>query len=87
MVAAIDRTAINAGVARVEQRADDPAAGRGPLDPMFRARASAGTDCGNPPIFRLSDSVHAVRDRDTMMAESFCGRSGRVDGAGTQRVN
>ncbi|MDD9903167.1 MAG: acetyl-CoA acetyltransferase [Rhodospirillaceae bacterium] len=56
-----DRTPIIVGVAQVEQREDDPAASREPLDLMVEAVEKAGADCGNPQILQQADSVRVIR--------------------------
>lgn len=56
-----DRTPIIVGVAQVEQREDDPAAAKEPLELMVRAVEAAAADCGNPNILRAADSVRVVR--------------------------
>lgn len=56
-----DRTPIIVGVAQVEQREDDPAAAREPLELMVEAVQKAGADCGNPQILQQADSVRVIR--------------------------
>ncbi len=56
-----DRTPIIVGVAQVEQREDDPAAAREPLELMVEAVEAAGADCGNPQILQQADSVRVIR--------------------------
>ena len=56
-----DRTPIIVGVGQVEQREDDPAAAREPLELMVDAVQAAAADCGNPNILGAADSVRVVR--------------------------
>ena len=56
-----DRTPIIIGIAQVEQREDDPAAAKAPLDLMRDAVRAAGEDTGNPKVLEQADSVRVVR--------------------------
>jgi len=56
-----DRTPIIVGVAQVEQREDDTARAKEPLELMVQAVAAAGADSGNPKVLRAADSVRVVR--------------------------
>ena len=56
-----DRTPIIVGVAQVEQREDDPAASREPLELMVEAVEKAAADCGNPQVLLQADSVRVIR--------------------------
>ncbi len=56
-----DRTPIFVGTGQVEQREDDPAAAREPLDLMVEAVQAAAEDCGNPNILKEADSVRVIR--------------------------
>lgn len=56
-----DRTPVIVGVAQVEQREDDPAAAREPLELMLDAVHAAATDCGAPGILKAVDSIRVVR--------------------------
>jgi acetyl-CoA C-acetyltransferase len=60
-MASDDRTPIIVGVAQIEQREDDPANAKEPLELMVEAVRAAAADCGNPKILELADSVRVVR--------------------------
>ena len=49
------------GVAQLEQRVDDPAAGLDPLEMMLEAVRRAAADCGRPEILEHADSVRVIR--------------------------
>ena len=56
-----DRTPILVGVGQVEQREDDPARAKEPLDLMVQAVEAAAADCGSPKVLHAADSVRVVR--------------------------
>lgn len=79
-----DRTPILVGVAQVEQREDDPAAAKEPLELMVQAVEAAAADCGNPNVLQAADSVRVVRGiwGYSNPARTVAGRIG-ADGAET----
>ncbi|UCE85904.1 MAG: acetyl-CoA acetyltransferase [Deltaproteobacteria bacterium] len=55
------RSPVLVGVAQLEQRVDDPAAGLEPLELMLEAVRRAAAECGRPGILEHADSVRVIK--------------------------